>query len=111
MCVVRHAQITQSNKSPNSLQNLKKEGSDEVDFFYADKHELIQIDSMILIGMVKHSQSSQNRELAMSLQYLKKEIKDEVDFSHAEKHQSFLKVYFNTLGIKVLCKVDIITIN
>ena len=66
---------------------------------------------MILMGDVKHSQSSQNSKFAMSLQYLKKEVKDEVDFLHADKHQSFLKVYFNTLGIKVSYKVDIIIIN
>ena len=47
----------------------------------------------------------------MSLQYLKKEVKDEVDFLHADKHQSFRKVYFSTLGIKVFYKVDIIIIN
>ena len=41
----------------------------------------------------------------MSLQYLKKEVNDEVDFLHAGKHQSFLQVDFNTLGIKVSCKV------
>ena len=46
----------------------------------------------------------------MSLQYLKKEVKDEVDFLHAEKHQSFVKVYFNTLSIRVSYKVDIIII-
>ena len=44
----------------------------------------------------------------MSLQYLKKEVKDEVDFLHADKHQSFLIVYFNTMGIKSFHKVDII---
>ena len=66
---------------------------------------------MILIGMVKHSQSSQNSKFAMSLQYLKKEVKDEVDFLHADKYQSFLKVYFNTLGIKFSYKADIIIIN
>ena len=47
----------------------------------------------------------------MSLQYLKKEVKDVVDFLHADKHLSFLKVYFNTLGIKVSYKVDVIIIN
>ena len=110
--MARHAQITQNNKFAISLQYLKKELSDEVGFLHADKHEsLLQIDSMILMGMVKHSQSSQNSEFAMSLQYLKKEVKDEVDFLHADKHQSFLKVYFNTLGIKVSYKVDIIIIN
>ena len=60
---------------------------------HVDKHEsLLQIDTMILIGMVKHSQSSQNSKLAMSLQYLKKELRDEVDFLHGDKHQSFNKL-------------------
>ena len=112
VCAIRHAQITQNNKFPISLQYLKKELSDEVDFLHAGKHEsLLQIDSMILMGMVKHSQSCQNSKFAMSLQYLKKEVKDEVDFSHADKHLSFLKVCFNTLGIKSSCKFDIIIIN
>ena len=45
-------------------------------FWHADKHErLLQIDSIILMGMAKHSQSSQNSKFAMSLQYLKKEVK------------------------------------
>ena len=110
--MARHAQITQNNKLAISWQYLKKGLSDEVDFLHADKHEsLLQIDSMILMGMVKHSQSSQNSKFAMSLQYLKKEVKDEVDFLHADKHQSFLKVYFNTLGIKVSYNVDIIILN
>ena len=60
---------------------------------YADKHEsLLQIDTMILMGMVKYSQSSQNSKVAMSLQYLKKELRDEVDFLHGDKHQSFNKL-------------------
>ena len=76
---------------------LKKEVSDEVDSLHADKHEsLLQIDTMILMGMVKHSQSSQNSKFAMSLQYLKKEVRDEVNFLHVDKHQSFLQVDFNT---------------
>ena len=33
VCVARHAQITQSNKFAISLEYLKKELSDEVDFF------------------------------------------------------------------------------
>ena len=66
---------------------------------------------MILMRMIKHSQSSQNIKVAMSSQYLKKEVKDEVDFLHLDKHQSLVKFYFNTLGIKVLYKVDIIIIN
>ena len=54
-------QITQNNKSAVSLQYLRKELGDEVDFLHADKHEnLLQVDSMISMGMVKHFQSSQN---------------------------------------------------
>ena len=45
----------------------------------------------------------------MSLQCLQKEVKDEADFLHVDKHQSFLKVYFNTLGIKVSYMSDIIS--
>ena len=71
-------------------------------FLHAGKHDsLLQIGSMILMGMTKHFQSSQNSKFAMSLQYLKKEVKDEIDFLHAEKHRSFLKVCFNT-GYKSL---------
>ena len=110
--MVRHAQITQNNKFVISLQYLKKELSDEVDFLHTDKHEsLLHIDSMILMGMVKHSQSQQNSKFTMCSQYLKKEVKDEVDFLHADKHQNYIKIYCNTLRIKVYCKVDIIFIN
>ena len=81
----------------------------EVDFLHAKEHEgFLQINTVISSGMIKHSQSSQNSKFAMSLQYLEKEVKDEIDFSHGDKHQSFLKVYFNTFGIKVSYKVDII---
>ena len=34
----RHAQITQNNKFTISLQCLKKEVSNEVDYLHADKH-------------------------------------------------------------------------
>ena len=82
--------ITQ--RFPISLQYFKKQVSDEVDFLHADEHEsLLQIDTLILMGMVKHSQSSQNSKFAMSLQYLIKEVRVEVDFLHADKHQNFLQ--------------------
>ena len=50
MCVVRYAQITQNKKFAISLQYLKKEVNEKVDFLHASKHEnLLQIDTMILI--------------------------------------------------------------
>ena len=59
MCVARHAQITHNKKFAISKQHLKKEVSNEVDFLHADKDKcLLQIDVMILTGMVKHSQNS-----------------------------------------------------
>ena len=71
--MARHAQITQ--KFSISLQYLKKEVSNAVDFLYADKHEyFLQIDTMILIGRIKHSQSFQNSWFEMFLQCLKKKV-------------------------------------
>ena len=65
--------------------------NDEVDFFHSGKYEnLIQIDNMILMGMVRHFQSSQNSKFPMSLQNVKKEVRDEVRFLKANKHQSDL---------------------
>ena len=81
MCVARHAQITQNRKFAISLQYLKREVNDEVDFLHAGKQEnLPQIDTMVLMDMVKHLQSSQNCKFAMSVQYLKKQDSDDVDF-------------------------------
>ena len=61
-----HAQVTQNDKFAISLQYRKEELSDKVDFLHADKHKsLLQIESMILMGMVKHSQSSQSSKFAM----------------------------------------------
>ena len=46
MCVAKHAQVTQNKKFAFSLQYLKKEMRDEVDFLHADKQESFrQIDT------------------------------------------------------------------
>ena len=70
-------------------------------FLHADKHQnFLEIDTMVLMGMVKHFQSSQNSKFAMPLQH----IKNEVNFLHADERQSFLQVDFSTLGVKVFYK-------
>ena len=61
---------------------------------------MLQIDTMVLMGMVKHSQSSPKSQFVMSLQYLRKEVGDEADFFYPGKHQSFRQV-----PIKVSYKV------
>ena len=83
----------------------------KVDSLHADKHEsLLQIDTMILMGIIKHSQSSQNSRFAISLQYLKQEVRDEVNFLHGDKHQSFRQVDFNTL-VSIILRADITIID
>ena len=73
-----NVKVTQKNMFVISLHYLEKEVSDEVGFLYADKHESLQIDTMILMGKIERSQSSQNSKFAMSLQYLKKEVRNEM---------------------------------
>ena len=104
VCLTRHAQSTE-NKFAYLAISREKHG-DEINFLPVDKYEnSLQIDTMILMGMVKHFQSSQNSKLEMFLQYLKQEVRDELDFLHADKHQSFLHVDFSNLDIKVSYKV------
>ena len=51
LCLARHTQITQNKKFAISLQYLKKEVSDQVDFVYVDKQESFQqTDTMIFDG-------------------------------------------------------------
>ena len=97
MCVARHAQITQNKKFVISLQYLKREVNDELNFLHAGKHEnMLQIDTMILMEMVKHFESSDNSKFTMSLQYLKKEDRYKLIFCM----QISIKVAFNTLDTK-----------
>ena len=49
VCLARHAQRTQSNKFATSLQHLKENLKDEVDFLPVDKHQrFLQINNIIL---------------------------------------------------------------
>ena len=129
LCVTRHAQSTQNKFAYLCNISRKKEWdvklifclqintklfcklivslwvciarNDEDDLLDSGEHEnLLQIDTMILLGMVKHFQGSRNSKFAMSLQYLKNEVRDEVDFLHADKRQSGIQVDFNILGTK-----------
>ena len=72
MGMVKHSQSYQNSKFAMSLQYLKKEVRDEVDFLHADKHQsFLQVDFntlsikvfykvilSLLMGMIKHSQST-----------------------------------------------------
>ena len=80
VCVVRHAQAIQNNKFAISLQYLKENVKDEVNFLLADKHQsFLQVDFnnlgikisykvilSLFMGMIKHSQSTQRKKFAVS---------------------------------------------
>ena len=88
MAMVRHSQSSPKSNFVMSLQYLRKEVRDEVDFLHADKHQsFLQVDFKILctkvsykvvlsllMGRIKHSQSTQTKKFAISLQYLKKKL-------------------------------------
>ena len=50
VCIVKHAQSTQSNKLAITLQYLKENVKDEVDFLSANKQRFLQI-NMIILGV------------------------------------------------------------
>ena len=74
MEMVKHSQSSQTRKLAMSLQYLKKEVRNEVDFLHADKHQsFLQVDFnilgikvsykvilSILMGMIKYSQITQS---------------------------------------------------
>ena len=88
MGIVKHSQSYQNSKFAMSLQYLKKEVRDEVDFLHADKHQsFLQVDFntlsikvfykvivSLLMGMIKHSQSTQSNRLLIPLPYLTNEV-------------------------------------
>ena len=104
--MVKYSQSSQNSKLAVSLQYLKKEVRDEVDFLHSDKHQsflkgdfhtlgikfFYKVILSLLMGMIYHSQSTQSNKPAISLQYLKREVRNEVHFLHADKHQNFYKL-------------------
>ena len=111
MGMAKHSRTSQNTKSAMSLQCLKREFRDEVDFLHADKHQsFLQVNFStlgikvsyrvivsLLMGITKHSQSTQSNKFAISLQYLKKEVRDGVHFLHADKDESFCKLELSFL--------------
>ena len=78
-----------------SIQYLKNEVRDEIDFLHADEYQsFLQVDFNTLgikvsyrlilplfMGMIKHSQSTQSNRFVISLQYLKKKLEMEFIFA------------------------------
>ena len=57
-----------------SLQYLKKEVTDEVDFFYMQKNikDFFKLILSFLVCVAKHVQSTQNNKFAISISILRK---------------------------------------
>ena len=102
--MTRDVQTTQNNKFAISLQYLKKAVSDEVDFLHTNKHEsFLQIGAMIFDV---HNQAF-TKFVKWQVCYVftifqKRSYKSRLNI---KDEQRFLQVDFNSLDIKVSCKV------
>ena len=97
-------QSSQNSKFAMSLQYLKKEVRDEVDYLNAEKHQsFLQVDFntlgikfsykvilSLLLGMINHSQSTPNSTF-VNLYNISK-LRMEFIYLHADKHQNFYKL-------------------
>ena len=103
MGMVKHSQSSQNGNFAMSLQYLKKEVLEEVDFLHADKHQhFLPVDFNILgikvsykvilsllMPMIKHSKITKINEFAITLQYLRVDVRYGVHFLHGDKHHIF----------------------
>ena len=71
LVLARHIESTQNSKLVISLQYLKREQMDEVDFLHADKHQTYKLIPLMLLDMAWPVQITQNNKFARSFQYLK----------------------------------------
>ena len=73
--MIKHSQSTQSNKFAVSLQYLKKEIANGVNYLHADKHEsFYKLALSFLTETTKYVQSTQNRKMVIFSQYFKKKV-------------------------------------
>ena len=64
LIIARHAQSTQNNIFVISMQYLKKEDRDKVDFLHADKHQtILQVDTINPGAMTRSTQITKNNKL------------------------------------------------
>ena len=99
VCVAMHVKCTQNNKIAISLQYLKENMKDEVDFLPPDKHQrFLQIDT-IIFSVCGQACPNYSKKQIWCFFAIKKEVKevrnevsDEVDFLHPDKHEIFLQI-------------------
>ena len=98
LCMARHPQSIQNNNFIISLQYLKENVKDGVDFsLLIIVKRFFKVILSFLMCVARHAQiarSSQNSKFTMSAQYLKslqyfKKVRNGVYFLHSDKHQRF----------------------
>ena len=111
MELVKHSQNSQNSKFAMSLQYVKKEVRNEVDFLAVDKHQsFLQVDfntlginvsCKVILSSLMDISSILKVLKVTSLQYLynisKKKLGMESIFLHADKHLNFHKLAFLNL--------------
>ena len=92
MGLVKHSQITQSNKFAISLQYLKKEGRNGGHFWHADEcRSFYKLVLTFLMEVARHVQNTQNRKLVIFLLYIKKNFRNYFVFCCDAKHSDVLR--------------------
>ena len=92
MGMIKHSQITQSNKFAISLQYLKKEVRNGGHFWHADKRQsFYKLVLSFLMEVARHVQNTQNRKLVIFLQYIKKNCRNYFAFYCDAKHSDIFR--------------------
>ena len=92
MGMIKHSQITQSNKFAISKQYLKKEVGNGGNFWHADKRQsFYKLVLSFFMEVAIHFQNSQNRKLVIFLQYIKKTCCNYFVFYCDAKHSDSLQ--------------------
>ena len=90
--MIKHSQITQSNKFAISLQYLKKEVRSRGHFWHADQRQsFYKLVLSFLMEVARHVQNTQNRKLVIFLQYVKKNCCNCFVFYCDAKHSDILR--------------------
>ena len=90
--MVKHSQSIQNNKFAISLQYLKENGKNGVEFLLAAKYQKFLETDTFVLGVCDQACPNYPKKQDCYLRYLKKEVSDGVDYFRADKHESFLQI-------------------
>ena len=92
MSMIKHSQITQSNKFAISLQYLKKDVGKGGHFWHVDKRQsFCKLVLSFWMEVAEHVRNTQNRKLVVFLQYIMKNCRNWFVFYCDAKHWDILR--------------------